>query len=425
MNMRRNSHFLPVIFLHFMLLIPFFSNGQIKVRRQKYWTAGFNAGMIGWSPSYLNNIGGTTNFFSRTGNYGFGSVIDEYGHKSLALLANTSIGVNGGFLWRDKKTKNYTAVQVELQNNKACYEFDSPFGFPTHGDTTQKWVEADKYIKYSVALQRSWYISQDQSISGGSNYFYVRESFGQTILHRNLGDPFAHLITLNHSEDWTENGTGMKSNVVAVNQSSWMLGTEMGYKYVSLNNKHSIDIGLVYYAPFTNSFTEEYEFFKQGISVGKSQITYNGGTVMCNLRYNFNYEIKGKPVDTTALKKEELAHSHKINGRHLDIQKTMEVSVDLITAKVWDRGKVDGDKISLYLNGELILEDFTLTKEKKEISLHLVSGHNYLVMHAVNLGTVPPNTASLEIDDNTKKKRSFSLVSDTKKSGAIEIIYKP
>src|SRR5207244_3209019 len=130
MSLRRNSHSLLIIFLHVILLIPFFSKAQIKVRRQKYWTAGFNAGMIGWSPSYLNNIGGTNNVFSRTGNYGFGSVIDEYGHKSLALLANTSIGINGGLLWRDKKSKNYTSIQVELQNNKACYEFDSPFGFP-------------------------------------------------------------------------------------------------------------------------------------------------------------------------------------------------------------------------------------------------------------------------------------------------------
>lgn len=414
----------PFLFLYFILFTPSVFNAQVKVQRQKYWTAGFNAGMIGWSPSTLTNISGN-NAFSRTANYGLGSVIDEYGNKSLALIANTSIGANAGFLWRDKKSKSYTAIQVELQNNKACYEFDSPFGFPNHGDTATKWIEADKYIKYAVALQRCWYTGEDQ-VMGGSNYWYIRESFGQTILHRNLGDPFTHLITLNHSEDWTENGTGMKSNVVAVNQSSWMLGSEIGIKHLSADSKHSLDVGLVYYAPFTNTFTEEYEFFKQGTSVGKSRVTYNGGTIMLNLRYTFNYKIKDKPIDTTAIiKKEEFTHSHKINGRHLDIQKTMETGSDLVTVKVWDRGRVDGDKISLYLNEELILEDFTLAKEKKEVTLHLKPGINYLVMHAVNLGSIPPNTAAMEIDDNSKRKRSLSLVSDTKKSGTIEIIYRP
>ena len=133
-----------------------------------------------------------------------------------------------------------------------------------------------------------------------------------------------------------------------------------------------------------------------------------------------------QPIDTTSVKKpDEIVHKHIVNGRHLDIQKTLEVESDLITVAVWDRGQVDGDKISLYLNGELILEDFTLAKEKKQITLHLLAGPNYLVMHAVNLGSVPPNTAAMEIDDNSKKKKTLSLVSDTKKSGTIEIIYKP
>jgi len=424
MNRDKSFHSLLLSFRFFIFFIPFISNSQIKTQRQKYWTAGFNLGMIGWSPSTLNNINGN-NTFSRTGNYGFGSVIDVNGHKSLALLANTSIGANAGFLWRDKKSNNYTSIQVELQNNKACYEFNSPFGFPTHGDTTTKWVEADKYIKYSVALQRCWYMGES-NLMGGSSYWYIRESFGQTLLHRNLGDPFTQLIKLNHNEDWTENGTGMKSTVVALNQNSFMLGTEIGIKQFTSDNKHSLDIGLVYYAPFSNTFTEEYEFFKQGLSVGKSQITYNGGTIMLNMRYSINYKVKDKPIDTTSIKKtEEIVHKHIVNGRHLDIQKTLEVGSDLVTVAVWDRGQVDGDKISLYLNGELILEDFTLAKEKKQITLHLLAGPNYLVMHAVNLGSVPPNTAAMEIDDNSKKKKTLSLVSDTKKSGTIEIIYKP
>ena len=45
-------------------------------------------------------------------------------------------------------------------------------------------------------------------------------------------------------------------------------------------------------------------------------------------------------------------------------------------------------------------------------------------MHALNLGKVPPNTAAISINDGAKKK-IITLVSDLKKSGAVEIIYNP
>jgi len=209
-----------------------------------------------------------------------------------------------------------------------------------------------------------------------------------------------------------------------------MLGTEFGIKHFSKTNRHSLEVGLVYYAPFTSTYTEQYEFFKNGASVGKSSITYSGSTFMCNLRYSLNYRIKDKPVDSVAVKiKNQIVaatNTHKINNRHVDVQKTMQAPTDLINVSVWDAGLVDGDQISLYLNNKLVLENYTLAKVKKQIQLHLVAGANYLVMHAVNLGAVPPNTAAIEVDDNSSKRHTtFTLTSDMQKSGAIEIFYTP
>jgi hypothetical protein len=45
-------------------------------------------------------------------------------------------------------------------------------------------------------------------------------------------------------------------------------------------------------------------------------------------------------------------------------------------------------------------------------------------MHAINLGTIPPNTASMEISDG-KKRKDITVISDTGKSGALEIDYSP
>lgn len=392
--------------------------GQNTGPREKFWIWGFNAGAIGWAPSHLHNISGD-NAFTRTFNYGLGQVVDVNGNKQMAFLANTSIGFHGGFMWRDKHSQNYTALELELQNNKACYEFNSPFSFPSHGDTTTNWVETDKYLKCSLALQRCWYMGEN-SWFGGSEYWYLRGSFGQTFFHRNFNDP----IKTGHSEDWTENGTGMTSKVVSFTPTSYMVSAEIGLKSFSADKKHCLDLGLVYYAPFNNTFTEQYEFFRGHQSVGKSEITYNGGTLMLNMRYTIGYKLKQKPVDTVKVHKDKPLVNHKVNGRHVDVQNTMKVSTDVITVKVWDRGTVDGDKIALYLNGELILDDYTLAKDKKEIELHLKPGLNYLAMHAINLGTIPPNTASMEISDG-KKKKDITVISDTGKSGALEIDYSP
>jgi hypothetical protein len=78
----------------------------------------------------------------------------------------------------------------------------------------------------------------------------------------------------------------------------------------------------------------------------------------------------------------------------------------------------------LYLNEELVLEKYTVSKTKKEIILNLKPGKNILVMHALNLGRVPPNTAALKINDGTINK-NVTLISDLKNSGALELIYNP
>src|SRR6185437_4237856 len=86
----------------------------VKVRRQKYFTAGFNVGMMGWSPSTTNITSGN-NAFSRTINLGLGLISDVNNHSFLDITANTSMGINGGFLWFDKHKDACTTIQVEMQ----------------------------------------------------------------------------------------------------------------------------------------------------------------------------------------------------------------------------------------------------------------------------------------------------------------------
>ena len=386
--------------------------------------------MIGFSPSPMSIDSGSA-YFTRTANppLGIGQVEDVKGRKTLTLIANTSWGLNAGLQFRDGKGKNYTGLQAEIQSNKACYSFKTPFTWATASDSFGSWVMTDKYFKYSVALQQSFYLS-DYSWLGGSKYFYLRGSFGQTFYHRNFTDP----IVLGHSEDWTLNGTGMITKTIQFSKKSFMITAELGIKSFNDDQSKCVDLGFVYYAPFNNTYTESYEFFQQGTSVGKSRVTFQGGTFMFNLRYTFNGEIKDRPkrpVDSTKIKhrrdevvKNEEKRKVKILGRDLDIQQKINVGGDSVVVEVWDKGIIDGDRIALYLNGDLIADNITLTKDKQKVVLHLLPGKNYLVMHALNLGSIPPNTAAIDINGG-EVKTSADISSDVSKSGAIEITYTP
>lgn len=114
----------------------------------------------------------------------------------------------------------------------------------------------------------------------------------------------------------------------------------------------------------------------------------------------------------------------KLNGRKLHIEQTITVNQPIVKILLWDKNKVDGDYVSVYLNGKLVLDSVEVVKAKKEITLHLQSGPNLLVMHAINLGKIPPNTAAIALKGD-KKHKIFVVNSDLKKSGAVELIYDP
>lgn len=92
-----------------------------------------------------------------------------------------------------------------------------------------------------------------------------------------------------------------------------------------------------------------------------------------------------------------------------------------ITLQIWDNNKEDGDIISLKFNDTWILSSFLLKKEKHSITIELKEKDNQLLMFAENLGSIPPNTAAISIDDN-ELVRTFMLNSDMSKSESVKII---
>lgn len=113
----------------------------------------------------------------------------------------------------------------------------------------------------------------------------------------------------------------------------------------------------------------------------------------------------------------------QIKMRPVVVKNEIEVSNADITIEYWDRYNVDGDSINLYMNKVAILENVLLTKERKILKVHLDKKKNFLVLHALNIGTEPPNTASITVKDG-KKIQNVSLTSDMQTSGALKITIK-
>lgn len=111
-------------------------------------------------------------------------------------------------------------------------------------------------------------------------------------------------------------------------------------------------------------------------------------------------------------------------GRKVIEAKMIESEEGTAQIKVWDNRTVDGDIISIYHNGKLVKEKINLVKEKKEFSITLDRGKNIIVMHAVNLGEIPPNSAAMNVRVGNKEY-TMILTSDTKKSESVVIYYYP
>ncbi len=67
------------------------------------------------------------------------------------------------------------------------------------------------------------------------------------------------------------------------------------------------------------------------------------------------------------------------------------------TLSIYDSGKIDNDRINLFIDNELILENYSIKKEKKEIPLNVKKSKVSVKVVALNVGSSPPNTVKIEI----------------------------
>ncbi len=106
--------------------------------------------------------------------------------------------------------------------------------------------------------------------------------------------------------------------------------------------------------------------------------------------------------------------------REVQVDRVLEVKSETVRVRVWDNGIIDGDVLTLFVNGEKILENYRVTRRKHETIIKLDKPTNYLILHAINLGSISPNTVAVSVDDGFEEQVVI-MSSNLDKSGAIMI----
>tara|TARA_B100000965_G_C19502736_1_gene718203 strand:+ start:71 stop:883 length:813 start_codon:yes stop_codon:yes gene_type:complete len=102
-------------------------------------------------------------------------------------------------------------------------------------------------------------------------------------------------------------------------------------------------------------------------------------------------------------------NSYTVNSNEIDIP----VTQNFFTIRLWDNAAEDGDIVSVYLNGQWIIENHTLTKAGTDFTFStslLQSGANDLVVFALNEGSSGPNTVSIAVNGVEIKNFSPGLL---------------
>jgi hypothetical protein len=134
------------------------------------------------------------------------------------------------------------------------------------------------------------------------------------------------------------------------------------------------------------------------------------------------------PESTTPdVKKPSNSELKPITGfekRKSDLLKTIQIENETFTVDLYDNGEVDGDSVSLFYNGKLILSRKKLSEKPITLTLDASTGNqvNELTMYAENLGEIPPNTALMVVRDGDKRYE-VRISSDYKNSGTIHFVH--
>lgn len=91
---------------------------------------------------------------------------------------------------------------------------------------------------------------------------------------------------------------------------------------------------------------------------------------------------------------------------------------DKVIFEIYDGGKEDGDRISVFVNDKEILSNYKANKEKKYFTVDVINDKTSVRIKAMNEGDIAPNTVVVRIKD---KSNSIKALSNLKENDETQI----
>jgi hypothetical protein len=130
--------------------------------------------------------------------------------------------------------------------------------------------------------------------------------------------------------------------------------------------------------------------------------------------------VKKEPEIKTASESKPKQAAADINGRIIETIQSVNYTSDSLVISLYDNGEVDGDTVSVLMNGKVIMPMVGLSTNavRKTIYTKDITDSIQIVMYAENLGSLPPNTGLLIVYDG-KQRYEIRFSGDLKKNSAI------
>lgn len=138
---------------------------------------------------------------------------------------------------------------------------------------------------------------------------------------------------------------------------------------------------------------------------------------------------KKKPTDevvlnTKPVERKIIPTPVTIRDRKNELARTITVSSNEVDISLYDNGEIDGDTVSIYLDGSLLLANKRLSNKPITYKLKIdeTSPEHTLIMVAENMGSIPPNTSLMIIQDG-EKRYQVSITSTEQKNAMVRFRY--
>lgn len=107
-----------------------------------------------------------------------------------------------------------------------------------------------------------------------------------------------------------------------------------------------------------------------------------------------------------------------------ELVRTVVVNSEEISVRLYDNGEIDGDTISVYMDGRPVVSNKGLSTTPITLNLKMdeTNSEHVLVMVAENLGRIPPNTSLMIVQDGDKRYQ-VSISSTEQKNAMVRFRY--